>query len=120
MSGQPVMGLIGELWDFVSLAGEGLITGTISDVSDGQDLKEWVKVAIKEFFYEGAEISEIVCIGRHAQHSGIVERLLTGESVGLNMFFSKAGKKISYKDVQNYKVVDEELSFLVGSLKLIS
>ncbi len=119
MNGKSIMGMIGEPWDFVSLAGEGLIVGTISDVSDGKDLKEWVKASIKIFFYEGAEISEIVCTSRYSQHGGIVERLLTGESVGLNMFFNKAGKEISYKDVQNCKVVDEDLSFLVGSLKLI-
>lgn len=119
IKGREILGMIGEPWDFSSLAGEGRVAGFVSEISDAKDQKEWIKLSIEQFLHEGAEISQILCVSRYSQKTGIFKGLLAGDFVGLNMFFNKFGKDLSYEDVRNYHPINQNISFLVGSIKLI-
>lgn len=116
--GGAISGTIGEPWDFFSLAGEGRIRGTVSATSKSNGQIQWIEISVSPFTNNGVEIRELLGVRRYSQSKGLIEELIAGEVVGLNLLFNIAGRPISHEDVQKYEFNGSEISFLIGSVQL--
>lgn len=118
LTGCQISGSIGEPWDFSSAAGEGRIEGVILEVS-GDPNQEWLKVSILPFDGKTATISEVIGVGRYRRGKNLIMELCSGASAGVNLFYKTNGGAIQYADIEKDSTGSGEISFLVGSLKIM-
>ncbi len=112
---------IGEPWDFVSKAGQNVLTGTLVSLSTQlrPDLRLLLDVA--PFTYSGIEVRQVFASNRYEPDTeDLLAALADGKSLHMNMGFHKSGHIISKAAFESldFMRVGSDVSFLVGAMKL--
>ncbi len=107
---------IGEPWDFISDAGENILKGSVTLVSDENGI-EWLKCDVSAFCFEKNRITSVVAVNRYANQS--FKSLLKGWKITSNFLYEPTGKDLDSIKVAEILKKQSGANFLVGSIQLI-
>jgi hypothetical protein len=111
--------MIAEPWDFVSGAGKNLLEGRIMQLSTSTCSHEWIICKIIPFIVGENNIQQVAIVRRYADTDSIANKLIGGESVGVNIVYEPHQGIISVERLNEALHKKRGLSFLAGSVKLV-
>ncbi|WP_420209288.1 hypothetical protein [Candidatus Electronema sp. JC] len=106
---------IGEPWDFVSNAGENILTGYI-DLVSGENGTEWLRCNISPFSSKGNIITNVVAVKRYADQN--FNSLLVSERITSNLLYEPTGRILDSDQIAEVLQEQTGMNFLVGSVQL--
>jgi hypothetical protein len=114
--GKPFEAVIGEPWDFQSTAGQNRLTGAVLAASDISSSVEWLLLEVRQFQYEGNEITQVVGVNRYISGQDVFGELLAGNASTLNFMFALDGHELTADTVLTELAEKSKFGFLVGSV----
>ena len=106
---------VGEPWDFTSDAGQNILKGTVSLVSNENET-EWLKCDVSPFASEKYRITSVVAVNRYAKQS--FELLLKGEKITANFLYEPNGRELDSTQISTVLQKQAGMKFLVGSIQV--
>ncbi len=116
--GRNILASIGEPWDFLSEDGDGRLVGKITDVWFDKDNEPLICCRVSRFVEKSKVISDILLVNRYCSEQHLIETLLAGKPVVVNMMFRVDGKPFEQENIEKTLLDRKNVSFLIGSVTL--
>ena len=104
LTGRKVVVSIGEPWDFASEDGDNVLFGKIVSASEpGTAVRDQrVELAVTPFTApENSQVDRLVAVGRYRDETGIVEHLLAGSAIEVNLHYDE---QVRLEDMPDGKI----------------
>ncbi len=106
---------VGEPWDFNSAAGQNIMKGSISLISNENET-EWIKCEVSPFYSGKFRITNVVVVNRYQKQS--FELLLKGARLTANILYEPTGKELDATQISTILQKKNGMEFLVGSIQI--
>ena len=105
---------VGEPWDFTSEAGQNILKGSVSLISNENET-EWLKCDVSPFYSEKCRITSVVAVSRYAKQS--FELLLKSDKITANFLYEPSGREVDSTQISTVLQKQTGMRFLVGSIQ---
>jgi hypothetical protein len=117
--GAKILASVAEPWDFTSEAGDNVLAGRVAAASAAADPVEWLLCEVAPFTRGERKVCTVAAVRRYRGDGDLLQRLRSGEAVGVNLLYDPAGQSLDAKRTRLALREQRGLEFLVGSLRVI-